>query len=136
MDKIKFLNKFMTKATIVKYSENEIKLIFSDEIPAESVLTSGFDILNENNNKNMSDDFYHRYTTVYNIIDDNTVLLSNDGSVYVEPEIDSSITSDSVSVELTDEERVELERESQINNIKLEINELKKQLSETDYIII
>lgn len=92
MDKISFLlnNNVVYTATVTKISETVIKLTFSENIPEESILLSGFEILNENNNNNMTGNFYHGYTTLYKSIDSRTVLLSNDDSVY-SPDSDDEI---------------------------------------------
>lgn len=95
MEKIRFLNHenesereiFICK-NIFMMNENIIKIVFKEEIPSDEILTVGFDIINENNGENMSDDYYHEYNTIYRRFDDEmSILLSNDGSVYVEPEV-------------------------------------------------
>ena len=55
-------------------------------MPDDIILLSGFNVLNEHTLENQSDDYYHCFTTLYRNLDDMIVLLSNDGSVYVEPE--------------------------------------------------
>lgn len=67
-------------------SSTMIKFVFENNRPSDDILLSGFEVLNENTFENQSDDYYHGYTTLYRDIDENTVILSNDGSVYVEPE--------------------------------------------------
>ena len=88
MDKIKFLknNNNVYELNILNISENIVQLSFSSSIPSTDILLGGFYIINENNEKNMSSDYYHGYNTVYKVVDENTIMLSNDGSVYVEPE--------------------------------------------------
>ena len=74
-------------------------------MPDDNILISGFEILNEHNNFSMTGDYYYGYNTIYNIIDDNTVLLSNDGSIYI-PSEESNDFNDSVQdVEIKDEEK-------------------------------
>lgn len=95
MEKLRFLNheneserKVFICKNVFKMNENVIKIIFKEEIPSDEILTIGFDIINENNGENMSDDYYHAYNTIYRRFDDEmSILLSNDGSVYVEPEV-------------------------------------------------
>lgn len=83
MDKIRFLlDNTIIYATISNISKHVIKLECADALPNETILLSGFDILNENDGSNMSGDYYHEYTTIYRNIDSKTVLLSNDGSIY------------------------------------------------------
>ena len=135
MDKINFLfDDTVVLATVSKISENVIKFTCSETLPEESVLLSGFNIINEHNNKNMSGNYYHGYTTIYKSIDDKIVLLSNDGSVYDDSSTPS--VSENTTVELTEEEKIELERQNKIYSIQSEINDLKSQLAETDYIVI
>lgn len=92
MDKISFLfDDTVVLGTVSKISDNVIKLTCSETLPKESVLLSGFNIINEHNGNNMTDDYYHGYTTIYKNIDSKIVLLSNDGSVYVkEDDVDDS----------------------------------------------
>lgn len=92
MDKISFLlNDTVVDATVLTVSENVIKISFLEKIPEESILLSGFEILNENNNKNMTGDYYYLYNTIYREIDENTIMLSNDGSIYKKTEISDDI---------------------------------------------
>ena len=58
-------------------------------------------------------------------------MLSNDGSIYVEPE---NVTSE--PIELTEEEKIELEKQNKIHSLQLEISTLKSELAESDYIVI
>lgn len=98
MDKISFLlGKNTVNATILRVSDNIIKIAFNNAIPEKSILLSGFNILNEHNGNNMSDDYYHKYNTLYLRIDEKTVLLSNDGSIYVSPE--DTDTDDNIIIE-------------------------------------
>lgn len=135
MDKINFLfDDTVVLATVSKISDNVIKFTCSETLPKESVLLSGFNILNEHNNKNMSGNYYHDYNTIYKNIDDKIVLLSNNGSVYDDSSTPSA--SENTTVELAEEEKIELERQNKIYSIQSEINDLKSQLAETDYIVI
>ena len=134
MDKLCFLlnkDKYFY-ALITRESKNIIRLVF-DQKPTDDVLVGGFEILNENNNFSMSGDYYYGYNTIYNVIDDNTVLLSNDGSVYIH----STESNESVNeIELTDEEIAAIEKQNQIYELKNKIQTLKNELLESDYIII
>lgn len=98
MDKIGFLSgSNIFNAFIIIASNNVIKIIFENETPDASILLSGFNIINEHNGNNMSDDYYHKYNTLYLKIDENTVMLSNNGSVYVSPE--DTGTDDNIIIE-------------------------------------
>ena len=87
-DTIKFLeSNDNMKVYIVCISNTLVKFEFDENNrPSNDILLSGFEVLNERTFENQSDDYYHGYTTLYRDIDENTVILSNDGSVYVEPE--------------------------------------------------
>ncbi len=94
MEKIRFLNSKNESERIISYCQirkvnnNTIRLTFDKELPDNELFSHGFDIINENNDENMSDDYYHNYITIYKKIDNEmSILLSNDGSVYIEPEI-------------------------------------------------
>ena len=135
MDKINFLfDDTVVLATVSKISENVIKFTCSETLPEGAVLLGGGNILNEDDNKNMSGNYYHDYNTIYKNIDDKIVLLSNNGSVYDDSSTPS--VSENTTVELTEEEKIELERQNKIYSIQSEINDLKSQLAETDYIVI
>lgn len=82
MDKIKFLFDGTTVFAVVSnFFEHVLKIECSDILPCNDILLSGFNILNEYNDSNMSGDYYHNYNTIYKNIDSKTVLLSNDGSI-------------------------------------------------------
>jgi hypothetical protein len=94
MSKIRFINheneieRFVSYGRVLEYPNKTIKIIFENELPLDDILCSGFEIINESTDENISDNYYHSYTTIYRRFDDEmTVSLSNDGSVYVEPEI-------------------------------------------------
>lgn len=130
-DTVKFLesNNNM-KVYITCISNTLVKFEFDENNrPSNDILLSGFEVLNENTFENQSDDYYHGYTTLYRDIDENTVILSNDGSVYVEPEQPEPYVP-------TEEELAQQEKQSQIQSLKSQINELKAQLANTDYIFI
>lgn len=74
--------------TAIDHNNNLVTIIFNNNRPNDnSVITSGYKLLNPCENfEDMTGDIYLGYTTLYRDIDENTVILSNDGSVYVEPE--------------------------------------------------
>lgn len=89
MEKIIFLQDKegnVYNAAILNITKNMVKITFIDNIPNDGVLLGGFYIANENNNKNMSGEYYNLYNTLYRKINDTTFILSNDGSIYIEPE--------------------------------------------------
>ena len=119
------------KSYEVKETDGKIKIPYFDYELLDKEIT---DFLNEHNNKNMSGNYYHDYNTIYKNIDDKIVLLSNDGSVYDDSSTPS--VSENTTVELTEEEKIKLERQNKIYSIQSEINDLKSQLAKTDYIVI
>lgn len=66
-----------------------MNISFSENVPGDSTLTSGFKIINEHNGIVMGD--YSDYVTIYRKFD-NAVELSNNGSVYVEPDAPEPVT--------------------------------------------
>ena len=71
---------------------------------------------------------YESFTTLYRQ-GDSWFELSNDGSVYTEPE-------EVTSVQPTEEELAELERQKQISALNEQISTLKSEIESTDYQII
>ena len=130
-DTVKFLeSNNIIQVHITCISNTLVQFNFDDnDRPSNEILLSGFEVLNENTFINQSDDYYHGYTTLYRDIDENTVILSNDGSVYIEPEQPEPYIP-------TEEELAEQEKQSQIQNLKSQISELKTQLASTDYIFV
>ena len=87
MEKIRFLNNQNIYDCEVSVRGNVVAIKFSDTLPPKGTLTTGFELLNENNGFVQGN--YTAYTTIYRTYEDNTMLieLSNDGSVYVPPVI-------------------------------------------------
>ena len=100
-----------------KISKNIVEI--KGDFPIKDV---GFTLSRENMNDNWD---YVEYTTIYKEIEGG-VQFSDDGSVYIEPEIPI----------LTDEELAVMEEARRILNIQNQIDELKAQLESTDYKII
>ena len=117
-DIIKFLeSNYNMQAHITCISNTLVKFEFDkNSRPSNDILLSGFEVLNENTFENQSDDYYHGYTTLYRDIDENSVILSNDSSVYIEPEPPEPYIP-------TEEELAEQEKQSQIQNLKSQISE-------------
>lgn len=87
MEKIHFYNTTNIYKGVTDFvNKNVIVINFNGNIPSETELTNGFEILNENNDFVQAE--YPDYATVYRTYTDdvNRIELSNDGSVYVEPE--------------------------------------------------
>ena len=71
---------------MITYNSQVIVINFNNKIPhLDEINGNGFEILNENNDFVQAD--YRDFTTIYRIYPDNCKIeLSNDGSVYIEPE--------------------------------------------------
>ena len=124
--------------TIIDYN-NKIKITFIDDNrPSDDVLTNGFhevlknfveeDLEKEDFEFTLMNDGYDKYTTIYKD-EANSVTMSNDGSVYTEP------SEPEIHIP-TEEELAEQEKQSNIQNLESQINELKSQLASTDYIFV
>ena len=87
MEKIRFLNNLNVYDGEVSVHRNVVAIKFIDTLPPQNTLTSGFELLNENNGLVQGN--YTAYTTIYRTYEDDGMLieLSNDGSVYVPPVI-------------------------------------------------
>lgn len=87
MEKLCFYkNNQIYEGTTDFVNKHVIVILFNQIPPTTSELKSGFKILNENNNYTQAD--YQNFTTVYRTYEDEPlrIELSDDGSVYVEPE--------------------------------------------------
>lgn len=117
------------KCTAIDHNNNLVTIIFDNNRPNNDILLSGYRLLNPSDDfSDMTGDIYINYTTLYREVDDNTVMLSSDGSVYIEPQTDQ--------YKPTEEELKAQEKELKIQEIKNKISELKAELSSTDYIFI
>lgn len=134
-DTIKFLkSNDNIKVCITCLSNTLVKFDFDDnDRPSYDILLSGFEVLNEYTFENQSDDYYHGYTTLYRDVDKNTVILSNDGSVYVESE---SIPESEPYVPTLEEAKVlkiqllsSICRQSIIDGMDVEINGITEHFS-------
>ena len=88
MSKIVFLSdtSVVYEGNLTKVNSNVLRIAFTSKVPAKKALITGMNIINEHNGKVMS--FKEDYKTIYRTYENNKVIeLSNDGSVYVEPEI-------------------------------------------------
>lgn len=116
------------KCTAIDHNNNLVTIIFDNNRPNNDILLSGYRLLNPSDDfSDMTGNIYINYTTLYRDVDDNTVMLSNDGS-YIEPQTDQ--------YKPTEEELKAQEKELKIQGIKNKISELKAELSSTDYIFI
>lgn len=132
MSIIKFQNDGSVHNCIMrKASSNIVELELNENVDATTA-TSGFVILNENNFSVQGD--YTDYVTIYQSHEDNEKYykLSNDGSVYVEPEP----IPESESYVPIPEEIAEQERQNQIQELNSQISILKTHLNSSDYKII
>ena len=70
----------------IDHGNNLVTIIFNNNRPDNNeIITSGYKLLNPIEDfKDISEDLYTGYTTLYKDIDENTIILSNDGSTYTE----------------------------------------------------
>lgn len=85
MEKIRFLNDYTVYNGKLSFGNNIVTICFDTALPPESVLTNGFELLNENNG--FVQGHYELYNTVYRTYEDNELKIdfSCDGSVYTPP---------------------------------------------------
>lgn len=130
---IRFLDSQNIMKCDLDINGNVVTLSFPENVVVD---TSGFMVyLDKKGELDIGGKEYTGFTTVYRNDSEtekyNGYQLSNDGSVYVEkePEIDLEPTP-------TPEEIKENERQNKINSIISQIQSLKNQLAQTDYIFI
>jgi hypothetical protein len=127
MGYIKFKNKETVSKVIVSEESPHVIRITRDNI---IVNTDGFRLYLDAECKYPLDNGeYAEYTTLFRE-GDGWYELSNDGSVYTEPEVAP------VQPELTEEEKVELARQQQISQVIAQIDDLKARIAASDYKII
>lgn len=89
MEKIRFYDNSTIYEGVTDFINQHVIVInFNNKIPPlDEINGNGFEILNENNDFIQAD--YQNFTTVYRTYEDNPlrIELSDDGSVYIEPEI-------------------------------------------------
>lgn len=110
---------------LTRHSHNIIEIELYEKIK-KNVLTSGFVVLNENNNSVQG--IFKDFTTIYQSYDNSNThyKLSNDGSIYVEPE-----------PYVPTPEEIELQKkQEEISNVENQLSAFKNQLTSTDYKII
>lgn len=110
-------------------SPHVVRIAAMGDAEAPEINTSGFKLYLDPNCKYPLDQGeYEAYTTLYRK-GDNWHELSDDGSVYTEPVAP-------VQPELTEEELAELARQTQIQQVTAQINDLKSRIAASDYKII
>lgn len=136
MSKIKYIESNLEYFVKLKNINNRIICEFYNIEDAESApLSKGFYELNEHNDIIQAD--YSDYKYIYKKESDLVfVLTSDENDIYVEPEDTDMPMAEIVNRELTEEERDERDRKLKISDIKCQIEYLKKQLNDTDYIFI
>lgn len=136
MSKIKYNESNLEYSVKLKNINDRIICEFDAIDDAKSApLSEGFYELNEHNDIIQGD--YSDYKYVYKKESDLIFILTKDkNDVYTEPEDNRDSTTEILNRELTEEEKEEMERQSKILNIKYQIESLKSQLNDTDYIFI
>ena len=127
MGYIKFKNKKTVQLVVVSEESPHVIRITGDNLV---VNTNGFRLYLDAECKYPLDNGeYAAYTTLFRE-GDGWYELSDDGSVYTEPEVAP------VQPELTEEEKVELARQQQISQVITQIDDLKARIAASDYKII
>ena len=127
MGYIKFKNKKTVQLVVVSEESPHVIRITGDNLV---VNTNGFRLYLDAECKYPLDNGeYAAYTTLFRECD-GWYELSDDGSVYTEPEVAP------VQPELTEEEKVELARQQQISQVITQIDDLKARIAASDYKII
>ena len=127
MGYIKFKNKKTVQLVVVSEESPHVIRITGDNI---TVNTDGFRLYLDADCKYPLDNGeYAAYTTLYRK-GDGWYELSDDGSVYTEPEVAPA------QPELTEDEKVELARQQKISQVITQIDDLKARIAASDYKII
>lgn len=122
---IKYLNSEEFIEAQVMPADNHVIRVTADTEPE----TCGFRLYLRNDDKYPLDNGeYEAYTTLYRQ-GDGWFELSDDGSVWQEPE-------EAAQVEPTEEELAELERQRKISDLMAQIEQRKRMIESTDYQII
>lgn len=110
-------------------SPHVVRIAAMGDAEAPEINTSGFKLYLDSDCKYPLDQGeYEAYTTLYRK-GDNWHELSDDGSVYTEPVAP-------VQPELTEEEKAELDRQTQIQQVTAQIADLKARIAASDYKVI
>lgn len=126
MGYIKFKNKKTVTKVIVSEESPSVIRITGDNL---TVNTDGFRLyLDEDCRYPLDNGEYEEYTTLFRE-GDGWYELSNDGSVYVEPDVP-------VQLEPSEELIAEMERQQQISQVTAQIADLKDRIAASDYKII
>ncbi len=111
-------------------SPHVVRIAAMGDAEAPEINTSGFKLYLDPDCKYPLDQGeYEAYTTLYRK-GDNWHELSDDGSVYTEPEVAP------VQPELTEEEKAELARQRQTSQLTAQIADLKARIAASDYKVI
>lgn len=113
---IKFINSTENMFCVINISEDSlVTLVFTDIIPDETMLKSGFYLLNENNFTIQGD--YSSYKYIYHIDKaTNTVLLTSDSNrIYIESP--SGVVTDTPEYTISDEQLLFNTKESKIKEM-------------------
>ena len=111
-------------------SPHVVRIAVMGDAEAPEINTSGFKLyLDPECNYPLDQGEYEAYTTLYRK-GDNWHELSDDGSVYTEPEVAP------VQPEPTEEELAELVRQQQISRLIAQIDDLKNRIAASDYKVI
>lgn len=130
MQKIRFIKSNLEYMVSLKMELGRIVCTFSSVDEAESApLSEGFIEINEHNGVVQGDFKDYKYVYKEELDGITFILTTNENDIYVEPVKPEPYIP-------TEEEIAEQERQRKIAEINSQINALKSQLSDTDYIFV
>lgn len=127
MDKVRIKNETYDVIEVSTPASNLLSIRFALNLQAEKIQFGGDIVLMTSGNVECAT--FSGYETLYKAEKD-TLTLSNDGSVYVEPVAESVPEP----VELTDEQKAEIEKQEKIRGLENQIAEVDAEFKTLDYI--
>ena len=127
MDKVRIKNETYDVIEVSTPASNLLSIRFALNLQAEKIQFGGDIVLMTSGNVECAT--FSGYETLYKAEKD-TLTLSNDGSVYVEPVAEPVPEP----VELTDEQKAEIEKQEKIRGLENQIAEVDAEFKTLDYI--
>lgn len=127
MDKVKIKNELYDIIEISAPSDNLLSIRFALNMQAKKIPYGGDIVLMTSGNVECAT--FGGFDTLYKAEKD-TLILSNDGSVYTEPEASEEVTT----AELTEEEKAENEKRQKISDLESQISAVDAEFRTLDYI--
>lgn len=127
MDKVRIKNETYDVIEVSTPASNLLSIRFALNLQAEKIQFGGDIVLMTSGNVECAT--FSGYETLYKAEKD-TLTLSNDGSVYVEPAVEPTPEP----VKLTDEQKAEIEKQEKISELESKIMEVDAEFKTLDYI--